>query len=250
MATRCSSCKPFVFVNMAMTADGKIATANRQVCSFGSRRDQGRLMELRAQADAVMAGARTVDLNRISLGPGSAKYRRQRVRHGLAEYNLRVVVSGAGSLNPRAAIFRTRVSPLIILTTGCATQVRLKRLRRLADEVKVCGERELDFIEALRWLRQARGVKRLLCEGGGELNDALFRAGVVDELHLTLCPKVFGGRQAPTIADGLGMGSLGNAVRLRLKSARRSGAELFLVYRVVPSSLRARSQSKSDKRLR
>ena len=116
--------------------------------------------------------------------------------------------------------------------------------------MKVCGERELDFIEALRWLRQARGVKRLLCEGGGELNDALFRAGVVDELHLTLCPKVFGGRQAPTIADGLGMGSLGNAVRLRLKSARRSGAELFLVYRVVPSPLRARSQSKSDKRLR
>ena len=233
-----------------MTADGKIATANRQVSSFSSRRDRALLMELRAEADAVMAGARTVDLNRVTLGPGSAKYRRRRLRHGLAGHNLRVVVSGAGTLNPRAAIFRTRVSPLIILTTGRASQRRLERLRRLADEVKVCGARELDFVEALRWLRQTWGVKRLLCEGGGALNDALFRAGVVDELHLTLCPRVFGGRQAPTIADGLGMGSLDNAVRLRLKSARRSGAELFLVYRVVRSALLARSQSKSDKRLR
>jgi riboflavin-specific deaminase-like protein len=239
-----------VFVNVAMTADGKIATANRQVCSFSSRRDQGLLMELRAQADAVMAGARTVDLNRITLGSGSAKHRRRRLRHGLAEHNLRVVVSGAGTLNPRAAIFQTRESPLIILTSGRATQDRLKRLRRLADQVKVCGGRELDFVEALRWLRQTWGVKRLLCEGGGALNDALFRAGVVDELHLTLCPKIFGGKTAPTIADGLGMGGLDNAVRLRLKSARRSGAELFLIYRVVRSALRARSQSKSDKRLR
>jgi len=233
-----------------MTADGKIATANRQVASFSSRRDRALLMELRARADAVMAGARTVDLNRVTLGAGAAKYRRRRLQNGLAEHNLRIVVSGSGTVNPRAAIFQARASPLIILTSARATEGRLKRLRRLADEVKVCGDRELDFVEALRWLRQTWGVKRLLCEGGGALNDALFRAGVVDELHLTLCPKIFGGNQAPTIADGLGMGRLDQAVRLRLKSARRSGAELFLVYRVVASALRARSQSKSDRRLR
>jgi riboflavin-specific deaminase-like protein len=239
-----------VFVNVAMTADGKIATANRRVSSFSSRRDRRLLMDLRAQADAVMAGARTVDSNRVTLGPGSARHRRRRLRQGLAEHNLRVVVSGSGTLNPRAAIFQTRNSPLIILTSGRATPGRLKRLARLADEVKVCGGRELDILEALRWLRRAWGVKRLLCEGGGELNDALFRAGAVDELHLTVCPKIFGGKAAPTVAGGLGMGGLDNAVRLRLKSVKRYGAELFLVYRVVRSALRARSQSKSDKRLR
>ncbi|MCX6896927.1 MAG: dihydrofolate reductase family protein, partial [Verrucomicrobia bacterium] len=81
---------PFVFVNMAMTADGKIATSNRAASSFGSRRDHDHLLELRATADAVMAGARTVDLNPINLGPGAAKFRRLRLKHGLAEYNLRV----------------------------------------------------------------------------------------------------------------------------------------------------------------
>src|SRR5438045_1770012 len=85
---------PFVFVNFAMTADGKITTANRKVTSFSSARDREHMYELRVTADAVMAGARTVDLNPITMGPGGEKYRAERKRHGLAEYNLRIVVSG------------------------------------------------------------------------------------------------------------------------------------------------------------
>jgi riboflavin biosynthesis pyrimidine reductase len=60
----------------------------------------------------------------------------------------------------------------------------------------------------------------------------LFRAGLVNELHLTVCPRVFGGRTAPTIADGLGAGSLARATRLELASAQRRRDEMFLVYRV------------------
>ena len=73
-------------------------------------------------------------------------------------------------------------------------------------------------------------MKRLLCEGGGELNDALFRAGLVDELHLTICPLIFGGRDAPTIAGGIGVSKLEQSARLKLKSWKRRGHELFLVY--------------------
>jgi len=224
---------PFVLVNMAMTADGKIATANRRVSSFGSRRDQAHLLQLRATADAVMAGARTVDSNPVTLGPGPAKYRRLRLRRGLAEYNLRIVVSRTGSVNPNATVFQRDFSPIIILTTRRAPADRLKRLRAVAAEVKICGTKEINLRSALRWLRKEWGIKRLLCEGGGELNDALFRAGLVNELHLTVCPKIFGGRAAPTIADGLGAGSLARAARLELQSARRQGEEMFLVYRVL-----------------
>jgi riboflavin-specific deaminase-like protein len=222
---------PFVLVNVAITADGKIATANREVSSFGSRRDHQHLMELRATADAVMAGARTVDANRIHLGPGGVAFRRLRLKRGLAEYNLRVIVTGSGSVDPAAHIFTRRFSPLLVLTSARARQVRLRRLRALADQVRVCGRSDVNLRRALRWLRARHGVRRLVCEGGGELNDALFRANLVDELHVTICPLVFGGRGAPTLAEGSGFPRLAAARQFELHRARRFGDELFLVLR-------------------
>ena len=100
----------------------------------------------------------------------------------------------------------------------------------MADEVKICGRDKLNLPAALRWLRKKWGVKRLLCEGGGELNAALFQAGLVREIRLTICPFIFGGRTAPTLAGGAGVRHLARAARLRLVSMKRAGAELFLVY--------------------
>ena len=222
---------PFVLLNAAMTADGKLAPATRHFEGFGGLRDHDHLLELRATADAVMAGARTVDLDRVNMGPGAIKYRRARLRQGLAEYNLRVIVSGSGTINPEAEIFRHRFSPIIILVSERASKQKLRRLRELADEVKICGKQSIDFEEALRWLRAQWKVKRLVCEGGGEVNGAMFEAGLVDEVHLTLCPLVFGGRDAPTLADGAGVQKLSQAARLRLISMRPYEGGLFLVYR-------------------
>ena len=233
---------------MAMTADGKIATSNRAVSSFGSRRDHEHLLELRATADAVMSGARTVDSAKISMGTGGVKFQKLRLKHGLAEHNLRIIVSGGGSIDPRAEVFKNRpltpslspsdgerdgvrgmASPIIVLTTKRMADSSRRRLQALGATVKTCGEREINFRSALRWLHEKWGVKRLLCEGGGDLNDALFRAGLVDEIHLTVCPKVFGGRNAPTIAEGIGFEKLSLASQFQLKSSKRVGDEIFLV---------------------
>jgi riboflavin biosynthesis pyrimidine reductase len=111
--------------------------------------------------------------------------------------------------------------------------MRLNRLENLGAIVKICGERELDFPYALRWLRKEWNVTRLLCEGGGEINGALFQANLVDEIYLTLCPTIFGGRHAPTMADGTGIERLTAARRLKLKAQHRAGEELFLVYSVA-----------------
>ena len=222
---------PFVFLNVAMTADGKIAPAKRRFKPFAGPRDHEHLLALRATADAVMAGARTVDADRINLGAGPAKYRRRRLRNGLAEQNLRIIVSGTGTINPQAEIFKHRFSPIIILTSELVPEKKLRQLRSLADEVKTIGRKEIDFPGALRWLREQWKVKRLLCEGGGELNVALFAAGLVDELNLTISPLVFGGRTSPTLADGSGVQRLAKAARLHLASMKRIGDNVFLVYR-------------------
>ena len=215
---------------MAMTADGKIATANRAVHSFGSKRDLAHLYELRATADAVMCGARTVEISQTILGNGDDKFRRLRLKSGLAEYPLRIIVSGSGSIDPAAKVFQKRFSPIIILTTKCASAKKLKLLRELADEVKICGTKEINFHAALFWLQTKWKVKRLLCEGGGELNDALFRTGLVDEINLTICPKIFGGRTAPTIAEGQGFSTLTAAGKFELTSIKRKKGELFTAF--------------------
>src|SRR6187399_1109934 len=119
---------PFVFSNFAITADGKIAFANRQFVAFAGKRDQEHMMELRATADAVMSGARTVDLNPVTLGPGAAQYRQLRLKRGLAEYNLRVIASRLATIDPEAKIFKTSFAPVIILTTERADRRRVRRL--------------------------------------------------------------------------------------------------------------------------
>jgi 2,5-diamino-6-(ribosylamino)-4(3H)-pyrimidinone 5'-phosphate reductase len=220
---------PFVFSNFAITADGKIAFANGQFIPFGSKRDHEHMMELRATADAVMAGARTVETPGVTMGSGGKKFQRLRLARGLSEYNLRVIVTGNGTINAMADIFKHRFSPIIILTSGRVSEKQLRQLRGLADDVKAFGEDALDLHAALRWLRTKWKVKRLLCEGGGALHGTMIRANLIRELHLTICPRIFGGRLAPTFAEGEGYAKLANAAQFKLNSMKRIGDELFVV---------------------
>lgn len=221
--------RPFILLNMAMTADGKIATGNRRLSSIGSQRDHEHLLELRTTADAVMAGARTVDMAKVDLGPGGIIHEEERVRRGLNRFNLRIVVSGSGTVTPCAHIFSKRFSPIIILTTSRVHAKAQRALETVADAVMKFGTNSIDFPQACHWLHTEWNVKRLLCEGGGELNDALLRAGLVDEIHLTICPKIFGGRHAPSIADGIGFPRLQNAAGFAITSTRRVEDEMFVV---------------------
>jgi riboflavin-specific deaminase-like protein len=221
---------PFVFSNFAMTADGKIAFADHRFQPFTSKRDLEHMLELRATADAVLSGAGTVMASAATLGPGGAKYRRLRRHRGLREFNLRIVVSGSGSLSPDAEIFQHPFSPIIVLTTQRAPVAVRRRLQAAGAIVKVCGAKTINFRAAFRWLKQKWDVQRLLCEGGGELHDALIRAGLMHELHLTISPQIFGGRTAPTLADGVGFVKLADAAQFQLKTSQRHQDELFLVY--------------------
>jgi riboflavin-specific deaminase-like protein len=217
-----------------MTADGKLAPANRHFTPFTTKRDQDLMLELRAEFDAVMSGARTVDTGEVTLGTGGEKYRKKRRARGLKEEHIRVVVSGDGTLDPKAHIFTSKnpASPIIILTTQRAGK-RLAPLQKAADAVHVSKGQEIDFHEALHWLRKEWGVKRLLCEGGGAINGGLFLAGVVNEIYLTIAPVILGGRNSPTMADGAGFQKLADAQPLKLKRQQRIGDELYNVFSVA-----------------
>ena len=130
---------PFVFINMAVTADGKIATANRAVHSFGSARDLEHLYELRATADAILCGARTVEISETTLGNGGEKFRKLRIQNGLAEYPLRVLVSGSGSIDPSLHLHLIRSSPPRTSTTTPPPRPRPSPAGALAPFNSSCG---------------------------------------------------------------------------------------------------------------
>lgn len=230
------SALPRVAINVAITADGKIAPDTRRFVPFSSRRDHESMMELRSRVDAVMSGARTVDLAQVDLGPGGRKYEQQRVRNGLARYNLRVIASGSASVDPGAHIFKERFSPILLLTTQAAPRSRIKRLTPFVDGMFVSPGNKIDFRAAFEWLRATWQVKSLLCEGGGEVNAPVIRAGLVERVYVTICPVIFGGRTAPTLADGEGITRLSDAVALKLVRRELIGKELYCVYRCAPVS--------------
>lgn len=223
---------PYVIVNMAMSADGKIATANREIHSFGSNRDLDNLYKLRAQADAVMCGARTAEADGVTLGIGGEKYKKLRIKNNLTPCHIRVIVSGSGSVNTNANVFQSKISPLIIITKRSIGVNVLNKLRSVADDVISFGDNEIDFKEALMLLKEKWKINVLICEGGGELNSSLFKSGLVDELYVTICPYIFGGETAPTIVEGEGFKSLENAINLMLISKKLVGTEIFLHYKI------------------
>ena len=108
----------------------------------------------------------------------------------------------------------------------------MRTLEKLGAIVHASGENDIDVPAALQWLRREWNVTRLLCEGGGAINDALFRQDLVDEIYLTLCPTMVGGRNAPTMADGEGISVLADATRLKRKAKSLLRDELYLVYSV------------------
>jgi riboflavin-specific deaminase-like protein len=225
--------RPFIFLNMAMTVDGKVSTYARTPTTFPSKADKWHLLELRAEADAIMVGARTARTDHMSMGIPDAGLRRKRQRRGMAEYPLRVIVTGNFTIEKHWEVFQHRFSPILIFTSEAAPARKRREFVSLAT-IYTCGKRDVDLQKVVCILRKEWRVKRLLCEGGPTLNWSLFRSGLVDEINLTLCPQIFGGATAPTMVDGAGF-LPDQAPGARLVSCRRKGDELFLVYRITPT---------------
>jgi 2,5-diamino-6-(ribosylamino)-4(3H)-pyrimidinone 5'-phosphate reductase len=203
--------------NMAPSLDGKIAPARKRAPFVMSRHpeDPRRMRTLRARADAVIVGASNLRADDPDLMPS----------------RLRVVVTRAGEqIEPTAKMFDPALGGEAIVAHA-ATMAEHKRasLRSRATLLEL-GRSEVDVVHLLEWLARERGCTVVLCEGGGVLNAHLFAAHAVDELYLTIVPRVLGGSNAPTVVEGGGFepDALPDG---RLDQVERVGDELFLVYR-------------------
>ena len=190
--------RPSVVAHFAMTADGKTSTRAFTPALFTSPADKQRLQEIRAGADAILAGRGTVEADSMSMGISRQDLRKERVSRGLPPVPLRVIVSNAGDLDPGWKIFTYSASPLVVFSTR-RMPVQLRSAIARNAELFLFSGRTVDLQKALEILRSEFGVKRLVCEGGGTLLRSLASLDLVDEICLTVVPVVFGGRLAPTL---------------------------------------------------
>jgi riboflavin biosynthesis pyrimidine reductase len=104
------------------------------------------------------------------------------------------------------------------------------KIAAAANLIRLQGD-QVDLVDALRWMRTEIDIRSLLCEGGPTINDQLIRAGLADELFLTLAPKLKGGRTISTIMTGEGFPP-DTSLPLTLISVYRDDDELYLRYRM------------------
>ena len=180
-----------------MTADGKTST-RAFTPRFTSPSDKARLQEIRAGADAVMAGRGTVATDSTSLGISRRDLREDRVSRGLPPVPLRVIVSNSGRLDPGWKVFRYPASPLVVFSTRRMPERLRSAIARNAD-LFLFPAPTVDLRNTLEILRAEFGVKRLVCEEAGTLFRALVSLDLVDRICLTVAPVIFGGRLAPTL---------------------------------------------------
>jgi riboflavin-specific deaminase-like protein len=204
--------KPHLSINMVVTVDGRAAVGGTGA-GLGSAADRRLMRELRARADAVMHGAGTLRADRLSprVPPNLVT---ERLARGQSAQPLGVIVSGRGDLPADHPYYR---SPTVIY--------------RLSDQVLPppapgVEVRYVPDVAAMLVDLAGRGIQRIVCEGGPTLHATLLEAGLVDELFLTIAPKLVGGLNPLTSVHGRQL----RPVELQLLDVRQIDDELFLHY--------------------
>jgi riboflavin biosynthesis pyrimidine reductase len=204
--------RPFVFLNMIATADGR-ATVEGRTAPIANRADYELFHALRDRADAVMVGAETIRVE--GYGPME---------------QLAVVVSRTVELPTGTGLLAAPENRVVIVTPSpdaelppCAASVSYLRLTN--PQPPSGGLTPL--ASALRRLRDEHGVRSIDCEGGPGLNGSLIPAGLVDELHLVIAAKLAGGPDPLTVYSGPA------PAELTLLSLHESAGYLFARYGIV-----------------
>jgi riboflavin-specific deaminase-like protein len=186
--------RPYLGLNMVSSLDGK-ATIEWRTKGLSTELDRRLFHHLRTQADAVMVGAGTLRAERYGRMTKTAELREKRVAEGLAPDPLAVIVSARLDIPADLPLLNEPEQRVVIATGSDAT------LPELGHQVEYARVGD-DLPKLMAYLQETHGVRSVLCEGGPTLNSYLFAAGLVDELFLTLNPKVTGGAAALTIVAG------------------------------------------------
>ncbi len=216
---KCYCMRPHVFVNLAMSADGKLSTKERRQVRISGDADFRRVDQIKSQSDAIMVGIGTVLADDPSLTVKDAALRKGRADTGRDENPVRIIIDSRARTPVDADILHKGPGKRIIAVSGSADPAKTALLSQYA-EVRVCGDEQVSLSSFLEYLG-ALGIRSLMVEGGGTLIGSLFAEGLVDELFTCIGNMIIGGRDAPTPADGEGFVNEADFPALVLKDAQK-----------------------------
>lgn len=208
--------RPYLYINMAATIDGKIVVGEPggSAKGVGGPTDQRLFRRLQHTCDAALLGSTTLRASQVLYPPEIARF----------------VVTRRGDVPLNNRFFTDAPQKAYVLAPTTLPEAVAAKLKAATNVVQI-GQDDVDLAAALKHLRLNMGIRYLLCEGGAMLNDQLIRAGLADELFLTLAPKIKGGAQLPTPVGGAGFAP-DVSLSATLLSLYRDGSELYLRYRL------------------
>ena len=194
--------RPYVVVNVAMSADGKISTRERRQVKISGLQDFTRVDQLKADSDAVMVGIGTVLADDPSLNVKSEEYRTRRLHRGVDEHPVRIVVDSNARTPPEAAILHKGAGKRIVAVSRRADPQKIATLQSYATVI-IAGEDEVNLATLMDKLGEM-GIQRVMVEGGGTLIAGLIMAGLVNEIYTFIGNMIIGGKDSPTFVEGEG----------------------------------------------
>jgi len=183
--------------NMVTSLDGAVS-ANGRTKPIAGPPDKYMFGLLRALADVVVVGAGTVRAEGYGPGRERAEFAHLREAAGQTPAPTMTVVTRSGQLDPTSSLFTEAKTRTIVMTCEMAAADRIDALANVAD-IEVCGEHDVNLAVAHERLR-ARGLNRILVEGGPQLLGDIVMGGLLDELALSISPLVVGGEAGRIVA--------------------------------------------------
>lgn len=219
-----------VIVNAAMSVDGKLSTSCREQIRISGPEDFDRVDRLRAEVDAVMIGIGTVIADDPRLLIDSQKRRTERITAGKPANPTRIVVDSTARLAESARILAGDAETILLVGSNAPPE-RMSRLEdRGARVIQTEGDR-VNLRSGMDRLTEF-GIDRVLVEGGGELLFSLFAAKLVDSMTVYIGSIIIGGRDAPTLIDGVGFTESIDFPNLDLVDINRLDAGVVLTYQI------------------
>ncbi|MFT5223593.1 MAG: riboflavin-specific deaminase-like protein [Glaciecola sp.] len=215
---------PRLALNMVVGLDGGVTLDGRSG-PVGGEADRAAFAALRDAADVILVGAGTARAENYGPPVRGVRAAARRIERGQLAVPTLAIVTASVDLLPTHRVFADPGHLPLIVTSAAAPEARVASLRSLGVEVLVSGEQEVDLVGAIKDLG-TRGL-HLLCEGGPRLNTALFDAGLVDEVFVTLAPLLTGSEKH------LVTSALRDRVDLTLMGVIEAGSELLLRYQVA-----------------